>query len=90
MRSILACLLLLASSVAWAHDWYPRECCADFDCEPVFGEAMRDGRYRFIVKGKEYIVDESKVRNSQDERFHACQPPYAERPNCFFRPLVGS
>jgi hypothetical protein len=90
MRAILACLLVLASSAALSHEWYPVACCSGFDCEPVFGEVTQDGRYRFIVKGKEYIVTEGEVRNSQDERFHACQPPYAERPNCFFRPLVGS
>jgi hypothetical protein len=90
MRAILACLLLCASSVVWAHDWYPRECCSGFDCFPVEGRVLPDGRYLFIVLGKEYIRTEADVRNSQDERFHACQPTYRQEPVCFFRPLMGS
>jgi hypothetical protein len=92
-----AMFMVPGSGSVLAHDWYPSECCAGYDCEPVPGkDADMPGYYNFLVKNPntgaihEYTVPQEMTRPSEDERYHACWPKYAEAPRCFFIPTRGA
>jgi hypothetical protein len=88
---LVSASLVLGSSTAPAHDWYPTSCCSDRDCrapieengetvtEVVPGWKLWDGR----------IIERSRARLSPDRRFHLCETP-GHRVICFFAPPGGS
>lgn len=91
---ILASLIALASllfilSPAFAHSWYPHECCHDKDCAEIADNRVRqDGAGGYIVDGK-FPVHRSQVKTSPDGHYHACFP----NPDlllCFFAPQPNS
>jgi hypothetical protein len=70
---------LLQHTLAWAHSWYPKECCRDTDCAPVNHVAWtvpRDGGVpQMIVTssvGTVTIPINFPRRESPDGRMHVC------------------
>ena len=49
---LVAFILCLSRCSVQAHEWYPKECCADHDCHPVPCNSIRfkDGDY--VYQGK--------------------------------------
>jgi hypothetical protein len=97
MRAILACLLLLASSVAWAHDFYTgakngigESCCGMNDCFPIPNEEVRltPRGYAVLFNGAFVDVPRSHVLHSPDGRFHKCV--WGGEVKCFYAPPMGS
>lgn len=94
-RSVFAFALLTVP--AFAHSWYPYECCSERDCFPV---PVHDVR---VVPGGWTLSDGTMVRQdearpSPDGRFHVCRSQdgkgalirmYA-KPACFWAPVMGS
>lgn len=69
--------------IAYAHSWYPGECCSGQDCrELTDGDVLAvDGGW--IVLGRWYR-SRKDARPSPDSRFHACAVGATLR--CFFVP----
>lgn len=76
-----ACYLLVTA--AFAHEFYPQECCAGKDCQPVACDALREeGQGAISYSPREatyppkppatYIFDKRKVRPSLEDRCHVC------------------
>jgi hypothetical protein len=77
--SVLACMPLSLVMPAWAHGWYPKECCHEMDCAPV-ERIVRlvptaSGLPQLIVTSKHgtaIIPHDYPVRESKDGRMHVC------------------
>ncbi|MGE5509901.1 MAG: hypothetical protein ACM31O_01465 [Bacteroidota bacterium] len=85
---IFIMMLIGLFSPAKAHDWYPIECCAGYDCAPVDKSVMAGGPYRagmlpltpsemptMVVttrNGTAPVTAETSRRESKDNRLHAC------------------
>jgi hypothetical protein len=76
-----------------AHEWYPRECCANLDCAPVErAEPLPDGSMRVTSKVGTTVVPVSfPRRQSQDTQMHICMARFSHldnmRPVCLFVPM---
>jgi hypothetical protein len=94
-RSLAA--LALFTVPAFAHSWYPYECCSERDCFPV---PVHDVR---VVPGGWTLSDGTMVRQdearpSPDGRFHVCRSQDGKgalirmysKPACFWAPVLGS
>jgi hypothetical protein len=92
---LLAVLVLVAVAVkgAFAHSWYPAECCSSQDCEPIASDEVRiDGNDYVLPTG--HRVPMSTARRSRDRDFHWCRTLSQPRrfiepsgkPACFFAP----
>jgi hypothetical protein len=79
----LCCIALLAGWVsalaplgrAFAHDWYPLECCAEKDCAPADTVVRReDGSYLVTSRGLSVAIpaDYRNWRQAPDGRVHVC------------------
>jgi hypothetical protein len=76
--AIVAAALL--QSFAYAHDWYPMECCHGMDCAPVdsvetLAPASTNGLSAMIVTtkyGKVVVPADFPRRESKDNKMHAC------------------
>lgn len=77
---------------ARAHDWYDRDCCDAKDCRPSpVGEiTLVPGGYEYRQEGTGPVhffkIGDPKIRNSQDNRFHACPILYQQIPRCIYVP----
>jgi hypothetical protein len=76
---------------AFAHDWYPMECCHGMDCAPVdkvevlpgaamatFGLAPQTGPSEMLVTtrhGTVLVPADFPRRESKDNRMHVCMRP---------------
>ena len=62
------------ASLAWAHSWYPVECCTGLDCRKVDSmEYLPDGSLRMVFSGQEVIVPKGfRQQPSQDMDAHVC------------------
>jgi len=67
---IVALLLVLSTSQALAHSWYPTECCHDQDCRPVKCEDITETKTGFEYDGVKFT--KSSERPSQDRFCHVC------------------
>jgi hypothetical protein len=65
---------LTETSPAYAHSWYPLECCAEGDC--MAADRILPGRDgdRFVVAGRlrVWIPRGFVARTSADEKIHIC------------------
>lgn len=67
---------LPAPTFAYAHSWYPYECCSGKDCKPVACdeiEELKDGTFRY--DGVTFA--KSSERPSQDSKCHVCIQDYS-------------
>jgi hypothetical protein len=89
----LALLLALLAPAAWAHSFYPTECCSGQDCQPVDCDALREEEHGAVSyspktaayppeKPATYIFTRDRVKPSQDDRCHVCVN--GGRPLCVF------
>jgi len=91
--------LLVSASGAFAHSFYPYECCSEVDCFPVPVprteiERTPDG---WFLKKERITIPFEAARPSPDGQFHLCRDelgkgklitPYG-RPPCFWAPEPG-
>ena len=75
----IAIFMSLQHTHAWAHSWYPKECCRDTDCAPVNHVAWTDprdgGTPQMIVTssvGTVTVPHNFPRRQSPDGRMHVC------------------
>lgn len=84
MKAALPVLALLAlascgaGGPAYAHSWYPYDCCSDRDCWPMGTDAdAREPEPRIVPGGYRLrdgrFVAERDTRPSKDGRFHICR-----------------
>ena len=79
VRPLLATLLLapLLAVAAYAHSWYPIECCHQMDCAPVDHVERRDGEEMIVTTrhGTAAVPSDLQRRQSLDSRMHVCMRP---------------
>jgi hypothetical protein len=85
MRTLMA--LLIAITPAWAHSWYPPECCSDSDCYPLPEGSVTKVEGGYALDTGEFIP-ESKAKEGKDGRYHICRYPFPAV-ICFFKPFNG-
>lgn len=85
MRTILALFLLITP--AFAHSWYPPECCSGKDCWPIPTASVTKVPGGYVLDNGEFIP-ESKAREGRDENYHICRYPFPTV-ICFFKPFSG-
>lgn len=76
-------IVLLATTLAFSHSWYPRECCSERDCQQIASEEVRvlpQGGYQW----RDHTIPQGKVRFSPDDHYHICI--FSGRVLCFFAP----
>lgn len=79
MGSALA-ILSLTAGVAYAHDWYPIECCHSMNCAPVDSAAIANpidvgSLPQMVVTSKHgtaIVPTGFPFRQSKDNRMHVC------------------
>jgi hypothetical protein len=62
---------VLVSSQAYAHSWYPHDCCHGQDCRPVPCDELVETRYGLMWRGV-VLFSETQVRPSLDQFCHVC------------------
>lgn len=82
-------VLLLMTSVASAHDWYPRECCSDKDCAPIPTSEIVVGNGGYTIKATGEFIAHKDSRISLDNQYHICRIGGVGRILCFFYPIGG-
>lgn len=70
-KSLLAAALMLVSSAAYSHSWYPHDCCHDGDCHPVPCDELVETRYGIMWRGV-VLFNDAQVKASQDQFCHVC------------------
>ena len=83
--------IVLGSSAALAHSWYPVSCCSERDCRALIeeiGETVTEfaGGWK-LWDGR--TIARQIVKLSPDRQFHLCETP-SHRILCFFAPPGGS
>lgn len=92
---LLAILVVQATRVAFAHEWYPWECCSDNDCAPLALEQIpREENGGFTLTDGRHVAYKD-VRPSPDGKFHLCEQKWEPNPRdrkilCFYAPVGGS
>jgi hypothetical protein len=90
-RSIALPLLVLGSSSALAHSWYPVSCCSERDCRPLLeekGETVTEAQDGWrLWDGR--IIARGIAKLSPDRQFHLCETR-TKTILCFFAPLGGT
>lgn len=94
----------LLASMASAHGWYDPACCSDQDCAPVAnvtvtvtaeGYLLQLGPGDHPLVGDRFIeklfpFDDPRVRQSQDEYYHACVAAQTDWVYCIYVPFMGA
>ncbi len=70
-KGLLAAALMLVSSVAYSHSWYPHDCCHDGDCRPVPCDELVETRNGITWRGV-VLFNDAQVKASQDQFCHVC------------------
>jgi len=73
--AIVFASFLLSAAPAFAHDWYPVECCTQHDCAPAETVVGRDdGSYLLTAQGMSIVIPAGYPhwRSSPDGRIHVC------------------
>jgi hypothetical protein len=95
MRALV--LLILMTSAALAHSWYPLECCSERDCYPVPVAKVKAVSGGWLVEGSTFVRHQD-ARPSPDGQFHICRHQDGKgamiaipgRAACFWAPIEGS
>jgi hypothetical protein len=95
IRLAAAAAILVAMTVpAWAHSWYPLECCSGNDCEPIppesFSESPEGWTFHFCSRTRPGLcihgfMKRGREKISQDGQYHLCFS--ATTIYCFFVPV---
>ena len=84
--------LLLAASVAWAHDdasWIMekhRWCCGPKDCIPVPNSYVLLTKKGWRIKGIRGAIPKPELKQSVDAQWWACRYLHNNKIRCLFRP----
>jgi hypothetical protein len=70
-KSLLIAALLSLSTAAYAHSWYPKDCCHGADCRPVPCDELVETRNGLMWRGVVPFT-ETQVKPSQDQFCHVC------------------
>jgi hypothetical protein len=70
-KGLLAAALILVSSAAYSHSWYPHDCCHDGDCRPVPCDELVETRNGIMWRGV-VLFNDAQVKASQDQFCHVC------------------
>lgn len=89
--------LLVSASGAFAHSWYPFECCSEKDCFPVPARDVREVRGGWELSDGT-VIRYDEARPSPDGQFHVCRHLNGQgalirlydKPACFWAPVNGS
>lgn len=91
-------LFIIGITHAFAHSWYPWECCSEKDCEPMAAFSMQrdDDKEEWVLPTGERVPFE-EARVSPDLQFHWCRyTPDSKtvihpegKPKCFWAPVGG-
>lgn len=92
----LAALLMLTAA-AFAHSWYPYECCSAVDCHPVPVEGVRVTREGYRLRDGS-VIRFKEARPSPDGLYHECRTSAGAgdlirldgKPACFWAPMGAS
>lgn len=90
LKKLILCTAFCVSmgaTVAFAHSWYPTECCSDQDCKPVPCDSLdetKDGLDYINENGRVYKFDKEQIRPSQDKECHVCISSNGITPYCVF------
>ena len=88
MKALVAAILLVLSSSAFAHEWYPPACCSDRDCRALTAADL-DENVRPAANGQWFLpkwnVTVPHTGYSPDGQFHLCESSF--RFYCLFIPL---
>src|SRR5262249_25899764 len=68
--AILAAVLLL-NDAAYAHSWYPKNCCHGADCRPVPCDELVETRNGIMWRGA-VLFNDAQVKPSPDQLCHVC------------------
>src|SRR5262249_19719225 len=68
--AILAAVLLL-NDPAYAHSWYPKNCCHGADCRPVPCDELVETRNGIMWRGA-VLFNDAQVKPSPDQLCHVC------------------
>lgn len=83
---------------------YDAACChgntVNGDCQAIpnstvtpipggFSITLRPGEHRLVTKPHSYTIEQSKVRESRDGRYHACLYPTEDKLQCFYAPPMS-
>lgn len=97
IRTLVVAVLVMFATYAFAHGWYPADCCSGRDCEPIHSDRVRVLSTGYVVDGVNH-EEHHRVRSSPDQQYHACfywqtpvigEPP-VRRMRCFFAPRPAS
>jgi hypothetical protein len=68
---LLTAALVLLGSAAYAHSWYPNDCCHDAGCRPVPCDELVETRNGIMWRGV-VLFNDAQVKVSQDRFCHVC------------------
>jgi len=94
MTKFILAVLLLLTTAASAHEWYPESCCGGIDCHPTPCGRLKQYENGFVYEDRWYF-DQSQIHVSQDDSCHICTSGNSSwaydfrRGRCFFEPMVG-
>jgi hypothetical protein len=84
-------VLVLGSSAALAHSWYPASCCSEQDCRPLVedkGETVTEAEDGWrLWDGR--VIARGIAKLSPDRQFHLCETR-TKTILCFFAPPGGT
>ncbi len=85
--ALVLVIVLLYTTCAAAHSWYPVACCSEQDCR-----SLDEDRGEFAVEQHDSwklwdgrIILKASTKNSPDGKFHLCENIH-KKPLCFFAP----
>jgi len=70
-KGLLTATLVLVSSAAYPHSWYPHDCCHDADCHPVPCDELVETRNGIMWRGV-VLFNDAQVKASRDQFCHVC------------------
>jgi len=85
MRTFVVLVLVCIATWAWAHDWYPIDCCSGRDCSPIDSVRVRVIAGGYVVD-EQFYVEFKKALVSPDIQYHACFPSRGKQMGCFWAP----
>jgi hypothetical protein len=102
LAGLALCLYMMwGGAKAYAHSWYPQQCCSDQDCEPIPDEGVKQTAAGFHVKyvsprfgAIDEVIPLADAKPSRDGNFHGCwrksvDTYYAPKKwICFFAPMA--
>lgn len=90
LLALILWVLIFLAAKAFAHEWYPKECCHDHDCHPVECSSITSLPYGAKQDGLDYNAN--MIRKSPDGFCHACFSNYTQVriPRCLFIAFPGS